>query len=52
MGKRNCWFGYIFKDESRIFPDGTAMKGRERWVVLLCKQEKVQIERWGKGTEG
>ena len=22
--------------------------GCERWVVPLCKQEKVQIEHWGK----
>lgn len=52
MGKRNYWLGCILKDESRIFPDELVMEERERWVVLLCKQEKVQIEHWGKETKG
>lgn len=43
--------GYIWKEESRIAPDGSAVGDTERWAVSLCKWEKVPIGHWGKGIK-
>lgn len=43
--------GYIWKEESRIAPDGSAVGDTERWAVALHEREKVPIGHWGKGIK-